>query len=513
MNTAELKQLSKDTAAMADIHSKTSFLNAAATLRQRLWHIETNQFSVPLCKTCNITPVKWFTKELTYRMFCSSKCAHADSATKEKREATCLEKYGFKSNLSNQTNQQKQKETCLKKYGVDNFSKSEEFNLSYTKTCLDRYGVTNPSKLNSVKSKIDDTHFEKYGRLRSSQSHISTNIINLKNNESLMRQWFDIDKMPVSEIAERLGVNHSQLCVHFKNNLNIDIHRHCVSKTERDIGNYLTSLDVEYESSNRTIIKPKELDIVVHSHNVAIEINGTYWHGELTGKSKFYHLNKLTECNNQNIRLIQVLDTEWNTKQEIVKSRLSNVFGKNNKIWARNCTIKLVDTLTATQFFNTSHIQGACVHSLAYGLYYNEMLVAVMTFGKSRYNKNYQWELIRYANALYTNVIGGAGKLFKHFLRTQQPTSIISYCDLRWNTGTVYEKLGFSNVAQSEPNYWYFKPGYQLESRVKFQKHKLKNLLEYFDPSLTEWDNMQNNGYDRIWDCGNLIFTYGNTKC
>ena len=43
-------------------------------------------------------------------------------------------------------------------------------------------------------------------------------------------------------------------------------------------------------------------------------------------------------------------------------------------------------------------------------------------------------------------------------------------------------------------------------NRVKFQKHKLSNLLESYDPSETEWENMKKNGYDRIWDCGTMMW-------
>jgi hypothetical protein len=35
-----------------------------------------------------------------------------------------------------------------------------------------------------------------------------------------------------------------------------------------------------------------------------------------------------------------------------------------------------------------------------------------------------------------------------------------------------------------------------------FQKSKLKNKLQKFDESLSEWENMKANGFDRIWDCG-----------
>ena len=510
MNTSELRALAKNQEAILDICNNTEFLGSdpSITLRQRLWHIDNQLVTIQYCKTCNVIPVNWNNKSLTYRTYCSSKCAHTNSATREKRETTCLEKYGYLSNLSAPANKQRQKETCLKKYGVDNFSKSLEFSKKYTDTCLQRYGVSNTSKLAATKSKIDNTHITKYDRLRHSQIHISADIINLKNNEDVMRDWFINRKMPVTEIAAILGVGHSQLCMHFKTHLGIDIHRHNVSSVERNIGEYLTSLDIQFETSNRTILKPKELDIYVPSANIAIELNGTYWHSELRGKDKHYHVNKLTQCKLQQIQLLQILDNEWLEKQEIVKSRLSNIFNKNTSIWARKCTINLLDHTTATEFFNISHIQGSCVHAIAYGLYYNNTLVAAMSFGKSRYNKQYEWELIRYANTLYTNVVGGAGKLFSHFLKLHQPISIVSYCDLRWNTGVLYEKLGFTKLSQSDPNYWYFKPGKPIESRIKYQKHKLVNLLSKFDPALTEWENMVNHGYDRIWDCGNLIFTF-----
>jgi hypothetical protein len=45
-------------------------------------------------------------------------------------------------------------------------------------------------------------------------------------------------------------------------------------------------------------------------------------------------------------------------------------------------------------------------------------------------------------------------------------------------------------------------------SRLKCQKHKLQNILETFDPSLTEWENLQLNDYDRIWDCGVLTYVW-----
>ena len=33
---------------------------------------------------------------------------------------------------------------------------------------------------------------------------------------------------------------------------------------------------------------------------------------------------------------------------------------------------------------------------------------------------------------------------------------------------------------------------------MRYQKH----LIENAQPELSEWENMQLRGYDRIWDCG-----------
>ena len=105
-----------------------------------------------------------------------------------------------------------------------------------------------------------------------------------------------------------------------------------------------------------------------------------------------------------------------------------------------------------------------------------------MTFGKSRFNKKYEWELLRFCNKLGYHIPGAAGKLLKYFERNYHPKSIISYADRRWSQGKLYKALNFQLDHSSAPNYWYFKSYTQenLESRVKYQKHKLKNILENF---------------------------------
>jgi hypothetical protein len=133
-----------------------------------------------------------------------------------------------------------------------------------------------------------------------------------------------------------------------------------------------------------------------------------------------------------------------------------------------------------------------------------------MNFGKPRFNKKYDWELLRYCTKKYTTVVGGASRLFDFFKRNYAG-SIISYCDLRYSTGQLYQLLKMKLLHQSAPNYFYTKDCIVLESRNKYQKHKLVKLLSNFDPNLTEAQNMFNNGYRRIWDCGNLVYVFDNT--
>lgn len=489
----------------------TSFLDdhyPSVPQRQRDWHIQNQIFHLQTCKVCS-NLVNWSIKNKRYSTYCCSKCAQNDHDVRAKIEQTCIERYGETSNLKTTQNKEKQKATCIAKYGVDNYSKTTAFKKNFQELCTERYGVSNPSKLKSVQEKIDQTHFNKYGRKRSSQVHIPIDIVNLKNNPVEMSRLFTELKMPISEIADLLGVSHSQLCVHFKENLKIDITRHMVSKCEREIFDYVKTIAADAEQSNRTIIKPKELDIVVPSQHLAIEVNGLAWHTELRGKDKQYHFNKTQLCNSRGIRLLHILDYEWNTMQEVVKSRLSGILQCNKKIYARECTVIQLAAASATEFFNQTHIQKSCSHKIAYGLISKEgELVAAMSFGRSRFNKGIAWELLRFSNALFTNVVGGASKLFTHFIRTHSPESIISYCDVRWNTGTVYERLGFIKTTTTSPNYWYTYKYTTLENRMHYQKHKLSKKIAEFNPALTEWENMAAAGYDRFWDCGNAVFIW-----
>lgn len=258
-------------------------------------------------------------------------------------------------------------------------------------------------------------------------------------------------------------------------------------------------------SGNRSQIFPLELDIYLPDQKIAIEYCGLYWHSELRGKQQDYHLTKLRLCQEKGIRLVTIFEDEWTHHPVLVKSRLRTILGcTNNIIAARKCQVKEIDNGTARTFCQINHSQGAGSASISLGLYYLNALVSVMTFSKPSISKGSksslptEWELNRFCTLIDHRIVGGASRLFSKFVREHLPTKIITYADLRWNTGNLYQVLNFELVGQTPPNYWYI--DFAQTKRIhRFGKRKNSGD----NPALTEWQNRQLQGWDRIWDCGN----------
>lgn len=215
-----------------------------------------------------------------------------------------------------------------------------------------------------------------------------------------------------------------------------------------------------------------ELDIYIPDKQLAIEFDGIFWHNEIN-KPVDYHLNKTEECKKKGIRLIHIFEDEWIEKPNIWKSMLNNLLGSNeNRIFARKCEIKEVSMEDSKTFLEENHLQGYCHSQIRYGLYYNNKLVSLMTFGKTRHfigNSSHQFELLRFCNKLNTSVIGAASRLFKYFIKTVKPNNIVSYADKRWSNGNLYEKLRFHKYNESKPNYYYV-IGNRRKNRFNFRK-------------------------------------------
>lgn len=460
----------------------------------------------PCNNTCNT-----FTNG-EFKKHCSKSCCAKDNALKgaEKKRATCIEKYGTPYPIGSQSVRTKIKESIANKYGVDNVSQLDAVKDKKKITLIKNYGVDHPLKSLEIQDKVKATLIKKYGVEHVSYIGKSSETIELLSDASKIHS---LNKdYNLYAIAQQYGLADRTLREILEKN-NIAPIFHSDSSFEKEIKLYIQSIYSGEVVSGARVLNGKEIDIFLPELNVGFECNGAYWHSEVAGKrDKNYHLSKLTVANAHNINLKQIWDFDWYTKTDIVKSMISHTLGLSNRIFARNCTIQELDNITEQAFFNQTHIQGIASSTVALGLFYNNELVCAMSFVKSRYDKTVEWELLRFSNNLYTSVAGGASRLLKYFVNSKKPISILSYSHRHISNGNLYKSIGFEYLRTTGPSYSYTKDYKKFASRISFQKHKLKNLLLNFNEDKTEWQNMQNNGYDRIWDCGNDVWIIkGNT--
>jgi very-short-patch-repair endonuclease len=314
------------------------------------------------------------------------------------------------------------------------------------------------------------------------------------------------------------GLFSQRACDHLHNSRGCPVCSASQSKPEKFLEDFFIAHNVKYIKNDRTIIKPKELDFYLPDYKIAIEFDGTYFHSEISGgKDKNYHLNKTKECEKLGIRLIHIFESEYIHKQKIITSKLKHILGLSKyKIFARKCQIKPIDKQTKKQFLTKYHIQGDGASCIELGLFYKNRLVQIITLSKRRIAMGGKvtpdtYELSRMCSINNFTIIGGASKLLKYFEKIYTPKELISYADKRWssNIDNVYQKVGFNKTHESSPNYWYFliSNNHKMWHRYMFAKHLLSEKLKIFNSEITEWDNMRNNGYDRIWDCGNLVYS------
>lgn len=128
-----------------------------------------------------------------------------------------------------------------------------------------------------------------------------------------------------------------------------------------------------------------------------------------------------------------------------VQSRIDYKLGLTPiKIGARKLKVLPVTSAGAKSFLDMWHVQGNTPAKILLGLWDEEELCAVMTFGPPRYKQtSATWELIRFCSRGDMVVMGGASKLFNAFIKQQLPTQVVSYSLNRWGSGAVYETLGF----------------------------------------------------------------------
>ena len=360
---------------------------------------------------------------------------------------TKLELYGDE----NYNNRDKAKQTCLEIYGVDNpFKDIEKIRQSY----IDKYGVDHPMKVDSVKQKMI--------------SHTDYEALITKTHQTNLERYGVSNAATLPECRQRIrdSLNKTFMekygCTCYWTSKDRTKAYNCAhSKPNELFANLLNTNDIDFEREFPLI--RKVFDFKVGKNLIEINPSATHnstW-GIFTqeGLDKDYHRDKSQLAEDNGYRCIHVWD--WDDIDKIIMQ-----LKPRETVYARKCEVRDVDLSTTREYLNTYHLQGYARDSIRLGLYYDDELVSIMTFGKPRYNKNCEYELIRYCSSY--NVVGGAEKLFSYFIKHYDPQSIISYCDWSKFNGDVYIKLGFTFKGYSIGKHWY---------NMKTGKHITDNLL------------------------------------
>lgn len=391
-------------------------------------------------------------------------CAMQGKEIREKINQTFIEKYGSVEFWKNPEIIQKRIETCRNRYGCDYAIASKEVRAAAKQTMINKYGVDSPMHSKEFSNKVKQTTIERHG------------VWPVFLREDVMEQ--------VAE--DRRGKR--------------------ISKTQQNFCDMLEAAGLH--TAQEFVLDRKMYDIHVEDTNILVEIDPSYTHSQQENVyhqilDKYYHRDKTKIASDNGYRCIHVFD--WDDRNKVLKT----ILPPSRRIFARNCKLHMLSLQTTNTFLNENHLQGGLATQLVCaGLYDNDELVCVMTFGPARYSKKYQWELLRYANKQDCSVVGGASKLFKFFLKEFEPESIISYCDLAKFSGNLYKKLGMNFVKNAEPARVWSKDNKKITDNLLRQRGYDQLFKTNYGKGTSNEELMIQNGWRSVYDCGQSVWEW-----
>jgi len=420
-----------------------------------------------------------------------------------KIKQTNKEKYGNEFLFKIDTVKEKSKNSMLLKYGVEYASQSKYLFNDGVKLKIKQSSLKPESQLQKSLSKRSNTCL-KFTENWGISIKVNNNINNLFTINNPFGENFDIDYITLYNRLKHLYKNPTT--PEDYNFLNPDVNllsSFSSSGFENEVADFIKTYYNDEILLNYREFK-KELDIYLPKLRIGFECNGTYWHSSHQ-KSKDYHINKTEWFNSKDIKVFHIHECDWKNKKEIIKSMILNQINQTTtKIYARKCIIKSITPQESKNFLINNHLQGNVNSKIKLGLYYNNELISIMTFGNLRKNLNQTskegvYELLRFCTKLNTTLVGGASKLLKHFEHEFSPQKVISYANIDYSQGKLYENLNFILKHQSKPGYFYIKNNIKY-NRFTFRKQNLIKLG--YDKNLTESKIMNDLGYYAIYDCG-----------
>ena len=264
------------------------------------------------CKNCG-KPIEYRDLQHGYREFCSRQCFWQYTtklqSTKDKRKATCLDKFGTESYMTSADFKQKAEQTNLSTCGCKNAGGSAESVAKIKATKLANHGSENYNNIKQMRA----TKLVKY------------------DNE-----WYSNREQALQTLATKYNVNEitTPFCIPEISKKALG-HTSNMTKPEKKLNEFLTNRKFNFQYSY--VCNGKNFDFAIFNNKnklqILIEIDGLYYHG-LTEDSNGKHVrgdtdherfskvqegvkfivcdeNKLEECFTEILKVYDIDYSEW----------------------------------------------------------------------------------------------------------------------------------------------------------------------------------------------------------
>jgi hypothetical protein len=326
------------------------------------------------------------TNNFTEEYCCSKKCANDKckrrlnekygvdnifqlESIKSKSKQTKIEKYSD----PNYINLEKRKLTNINKYGVDEHLKSPLIRNKIKSTCIERYGVDCITKVKEIK---DEQHkkslLTKFNKSKDYYNKYNIKILRNKKDSYVI----ECSKNHIFDITKDLLKTRIQ-------------HNVTICTICNPIGNFFISdgeiqlMEYLKELSNKNIIKtekkliyPYHIDILLDEYKVGFEYNGVYWHSL---REKNYHYNKSKMCMDKGYKLFHIWEDDWKYRSNIVKFKISSYLSKKEIIEDYDI-LKIDDKDFINRFIddNSLELDFKLNNKKSFGIKYNDDIISLL---------------------------------------------------------------------------------------------------------------------------------------
>lgn len=381
----------------------------------------------------------------------------ANDNIKDKITETMRIKYGFDHHMMNPDKKEQVKETNLEKYGYENVSQVPEFKDKIKNTNLDKYGYAHATQHPEVKSKILDTMI----------ANGNARIFDGLNS----KQWAEKTGYCLSRFNQLVREYGFEVA---KNMYRTDSY----TSLELRFQDFLEEYSLSYNSQKRVNFNDTYYIPDFTIDRLLVECDGLYWHSDEC-RPNYYHINKKTTYDSLGYNSLFFREDEIREKFDIVKSVVLNQLGRSNRIFARHCSIDIIDDKLANSFFETNHLMGKG-RGATYVLTFKDEIVAALRLKRT---KDQNYEISRFCNLKFNTVVGSFSRLLKFAMQDKNPDRVTTFIDRRYGKGSYLTNLGFKYIHTYPSFRW-------TDGLITF--HRLKF------PGNSGYDN----GLFKIYDCG-----------